>query len=140
MTSVRLRLEELWQREQVRQFVRFMIAGGFTTGLYAAAYSLLAGFRITSEQIANFVGYILAMMSGYLLHSLWSFRGHGQSLGKSSWRFIVVSLTSYVSNTAWVFVLTDHRMLAGPWWWPLIPVTFVTPLVNFSLNRLWVFS
>jgi hypothetical protein len=31
-------------------------------------------------------------------------------------------------------------MLAGPWWWPLIPILFVTPLVTFSLNRLWVFA
>ena len=43
-------------------------------------------------------------------------------------------------NALFVFILTAPNMLAGPWWWPLIPILFVTPLVTFSLNRLWVFA
>jgi hypothetical protein len=31
-------------------------------------------------------------------------------------------------------------MLNGAWWWPLIPILFVTPLITFALNRLWVFG
>ncbi|ATY34667.1 polysaccharide synthesis protein GtrA [Sphingomonas psychrotolerans] len=122
------------------QLIRFGIAGGITTGLYTLVYSPLAAFKITSEQVANICGYLVAMLSGYLLHSKWSFRGHGAEATKTSWRFFLVSLVSYGLNTAFVWLLTDDAMLAGPWWWPLIPILFVTPLVTFALNRIWVFG
>nr|WP_184088282.1 GtrA family protein [Sphingomonas xinjiangensis] len=122
------------------QLIRFVIAGGITTGLYTLVYSPLAGLGITSEQVANICGYLVAMTSGYVLHSKWSFRGHGAEATKTSWRFFVVSLVSFGLNTVFVWILTDDAMLAGPWWWPLIPILFVTPLVTFALNRFWVFG
>ncbi len=121
------------------QLVRFVVAGGITTGLYTLVYSPLAGFRLTSEQVANLAGYLVAVTSGYLLHSRWSFRGHGAGVQQTTWRFFVVSLFSYGANTFWVWLLTDDAVLAGPWWWPLLPILFVTPVVTFLLNRLWVF-
>lgn len=122
------------------QLARFVVAGGLATVIYTAVYSPLAGLGITSEQVANFLGYLAAMGSGYLLHSRWSFRGHGQDAGRTTTRFFAVSLVSYALNSGWVFLLTDDAMLAGAWWWPLVPVLFVTPLVTFALNRFWVFG
>jgi putative flippase GtrA len=133
------RLREVRDSEAAGQLVRFVVAGGLTTALYTLVYSPLAGLKITSEQVANLLGYLAAVTSGYLLHSRWSFRGHGAGAGQTTWRFFVVSLFSYGANTFWVWLLTDDAVLAGPWWWPLIPVLFVTPLVTFLLNRLWVF-
>lgn len=127
-------------RDTFWQIVRFGIAGGLATAMYAVVYSPLAAFGITSEQVANVAGYLVAMLSGYVLHSKWSFRGHAASAGSSAAKFFAVSLVSYAVNTLWVFLLTDDAMLAGPWWWPLVPIVFVTPLVTFSLNRLWVFA
>ena len=140
MTAL-LRRIETWRTNGVLgQLARFGISGGIATLLYAVVYSPLAGFGITSEQVANICGYLVAMVSGYLLHSQWSFRGHGAAPTQTSWRFFLVSLVSYAMNAFWVWLLTDDTMLAGPWWWPLIPVLFVTPLVTFVLNRIWVFG
>ncbi len=122
------------------QLFRFAIAGGITTALYTIVYSPLAKYRVTSEQVANLAGYLVAMLAGYVIHSRWSFRGHGADMRQTTIRFFLVSLVSYAINTGWVFLLTDDAMLAGPWWWPLVPVLFVTPLVIFALNRLWVFA
>ena len=122
------------------QLIRFGIAGGMATALYTLVYSPLAGFKITSEQVANLCGYLVAMGSGYIMHSKWSFRGHGAEVSQTTWRFFVVSLVSLGVNTFWVWLLTDDAVLNGPWWWPLIPILFVTPLVTFALNRFWVFS
>lgn len=140
MTALIQRFGELQRSGVVGQLIRFGIAGGITTGLYTLVYSPLAGLKITSEQVANICGYLVAMLSGYLLHSKWSFRGHGAEATRTSWRFFLVSLVSYVLNTIFVWLLTDDAMLAGPWWWPLIPVLFVTPLITFALNRIWVFG
>jgi putative flippase GtrA len=134
------RVEHMRRSDTLGQLVRFAIAGGLTTLLYTVVYSPLAGLGITSEQVANFAGYVVAVLSGYLLHSRWSFRGHGVGAGQTTVRFFLVSLVSYGANTLWVWLLTDDAMLAGAWWWPLIPVLFVTPLITFALNRFWVFS
>lgn len=127
-------------RETFWQLVRFGIAGGLATLCYAAVYSPLAAFKITSEQVANICGYLVAMGSGYMLHSKWSFRGHGTSAASSMPKFFAVSLVSFAMNTFWVWLLTDDAVFAGAWWWPLIPIVLVTPLVTFALNRLWVFA
>ena len=123
------------------QLVRFGMVGGFVTGLYALVYSPLAKYQITSPQVANLAGYLVAMVTGYMLHSRWSFRGHGtrDNVARTTSRFFVVSLVSLGLNALFVFLLTDSRALGGPWWWPLLPILFVTPLVTFALNRQWVF-
>lgn len=126
----------------IGQLVRFGLVGGFVTGLYALVYSPLAKFEVTSPQVANLCGYLVAMVTGYVLHSRWSFRGHGarDNAARTTSRFFIVSLVSLALNALFVFILTDSMMLGGPWWWPLIPILFVTPLVTFTLNRQWVFG
>ncbi len=132
------------------QIVRFGIAGGLATLLYTIVYWPLAtyGHRVlwlgkgaVWPLVANVAGYLAAMVSGYFLHSRWSFRGHGtrdDELRTSS-RFFAVSLVSFGLNSVFVWVLTGP-LLHGPTWWPLVPILFVTPLVTFALNRLWVFA
>lgn len=122
------------------QLVRFVIAGGLATVVYTLVYSPLAAFKITSEQVANVCGYLVAMATGYFMHSKWSFRGHDAQASQTTWRFFLVSLVSYGMNSVFIWVFTDDAMLAGPWWWPLVPILFVTPLVTFALNRFWVFG
>jgi putative flippase GtrA len=129
------------RRTMLGQLIRFGMVGGFVTGLYALVYSPLAKFQLTSPQVANFCGYLAAMVTGYVLHSRWSFRGHGSrdNVRRTTSRFFLVSLVSLGLNALFVFVLTDSMALGGPWWWPLIPILFVTPAVTFVLNRQWVF-
>jgi putative flippase GtrA len=129
------------RRTMLGQLIRFGMVGGFVTGLYALVYSPLAKFQLTSPQVANFCGYLAAMVTGYVLHSRWSFRGHGSrdNVRRTTSRFFLVSLVSLGLNALFVFVLTDSMALGGSWWWPLIPILFVTPAVTFVLNRQWVF-
>ncbi len=131
----------LEKRTMLGQLVRFGLVGGFVTGLYALVYSPLAKYGWTSPQVANFCGYLTAMVTGYVLHSRFSFRGHGRrdKPAATTGKFFIVSLVSYGMNAFFVFILTDRTMLGGPWWWPLVPILFVTPIVTFLLNRQWVF-
>jgi putative flippase GtrA len=136
-------------REIFWQLVRFGIAGGLATLVYTVVYWPVAtyGHRVlwigggaAWPLVGNVLGYLGAMVSGYFLHSRWSFRGHGSrddALATTS-RFFAVSLVSFVLNTGFVWLLTGP-LVHGPTWWPLVPILFVTPLVTFALNRLWVF-
>ena len=112
----------------VGQLVRFGLVGGFVTALGVAPL------------LANLIGYAIAVVFGYVLHSRVSFRGHGSrdNPGRRTFRFLIVSLVSLGLNSLFVGILTGP--LHGPTWWPVIPILFVTPLVTFTLNRQWVFG
>jgi len=142
VNAIRDRIKELWRNPLLWQLVRFTITGGLATCLYALVYSPLAGLNITTPQIANLCGYGVAMVTGYVMHSRWSFRGHGtrDNRARTTIRFFLVSLVSLGMNGAFVWLLTSPAMLGGPWWWPLIPILLVTPLITFTLNRQWVFG
>ena len=128
------------QREILGQLFRYAITGGFVTALGAGAYAALAMLTPMDPLVAVFVAYLICVAVGYVLHSRWSFAGHGtrDDPVKTTSRFFVVSLVSYALNTAFTWVLT--KPLHGPDWWPIIPMLCVTPLATFALNRRWVFG
>lgn len=133
------------QREMLGQVIRFGLTGGFVTLLYAAVYGAVAEMPVPLPpnrhlQVANLCGYLVAVLIGYLMHSRWSFRGHGRrdNAARTTSRFFVVSLISLALNAFWTW------LLAAEFEWgryaPLIPICFVTPVVTFTLNRKWVFG
>ena len=122
------------------QLVRYGVTGGFVTLLAVAVYWILATPLGVAPLLANLAGYFSAVAAGYVIHSRWSFRGHGRrdNLARTGGRFILVSLVSLALNSLFVWALTGP--LGGPTWWPIVPMVLVTPLVTFALNRLWVFG
>lgn len=124
----------------IGQLIRYGLTGGFVTAVGAGAYWLLATFAHIAPLLANVVAYLVAMGLGYVLHSRWSFRGHGSrdNVVRTTSRFFIVSLISFALNSLFVYVLTGP--LDGPTWWPVVPMLFVTPVVTFALNRRFVFG
>lgn len=122
------------------QLVRFILTGGFVTVLGAAVYAIPSTFFGVPPLLANVGAYVVAATIGYVMHSRWSFRGHGarDDLGRTGGRFLIVSLISFALNSLWVWLLTDALNLAP--WTAVIPMIFVTPAVTFTLNRQWVFN
>ena len=128
------------QRTIAGQLFRFVISGGLVTALGVAVYALVALALKWHPQIGNLLAYLTAAGTGYVLHSRWSFRGHGRrnNLARTGSRFLIVSLISLGLNSFWVWLLTEPLALDPAW--PIVPMLFVTPLVTFTLNRQWVFS
>jgi len=121
------------------QILRYVLTGGFVTGLQAAVYWALAEQLAVHPQIANFAGYLVAVASGFVLHGRFTFRGHGRRdrpLAQAT-RFIAVSLLSLALNAFWVWLCVQR--LHGPVWTPIPLMAFVTPALVFVLNRQWVF-
>lgn len=120
------------------QLVRFIMTGGFVTALGIAVYALVAIWFRWDPQLGNLLAYLVAVASGYLLHSRWSFRGHGgERTHSTKLRFAMVSVISYALNSLWVWLFYTHLDLGRAV--PIIPMLLVTPLVTFVLNRQWVF-
>jgi putative flippase GtrA len=121
------------------QIVRYTITGGLVTALGAAFYWVLATFLGVAPLIANLLAYLVMVSTGYVMHSRWSFRGHGDRRDpRTTLRFFLVSLVSLALNSLFVWLLTG--LLGGPEWWPVLTMLFVTPVIVFALNRQWVFG
>ena len=121
------------------QLVRFGIVGGTSTILYAIVYWPLATY-VMAPVLAVFVAFVVAACFGYVLHSRWSFRGHGRERdARAQSRFLLVQGVGMVLNAVFTWILTGP-LFHGPTWWPLVPAVIVTPFVTFVLNRQWVFG
>ena len=131
------------RRTLAGQLLRYAITGGGVTLVSVTVYWFLAkrdGPVAMAPLLANLLSYLVAVAIGYVVHSRWSFRGHGRrgNLARTSFRFAVASLVSLGLNSGWVFLLT--HVVRGPTWWPIPLMVIVTPLALFWLNRAWVFD
>ncbi|MEO6432898.1 MAG: GtrA family protein [Sphingomicrobium sp.] len=126
------------RQAMIGQLLRFVITGGFVTALGVGVYALVALWLHWDPQLGNFLAYVVAVATGYVLHSRWSFRDHGgQRTHSTKLRFAAVSIISYALNSLWVWLLFTHFDLGRAA--PIVPMLFVTPVVTFILNRQWVF-
>ena len=126
-------------REIAGQLVRYGLTGGLASIVNIGVYWALA-LGGMDPNLAWTAGYLAAVLFGYVVHSRWSFRGHGRrdNLARTGGRFFAVSLVSFALNQLWVWLLVRHFAL--PLWAPYPLVLGVTPLIVFSLNRRWVFG
>ena len=126
------------RRAILSQLLRFLISGALVTLLGVAVYAVVALVLRWHPQLGNLLAYLVAMATGYVMHSRWSFRDHGERTRATAVRFVIVSLISLGLNSLWVAIITGPLGL-GPAW-PILPMLFVTPAVTFLLNRYWVFG
>ena len=118
--------------------MRFAVTGALVTALGVGVYAIVALVLRWDPQLGNFLAYVVAVASGYFMHSQWSFRGHGsERTHATKVRFAIVSIISYALNSFWVWLLFNYLDLGRAA--PIGPMLFVTPAVTFTLNRQWVF-
>ena len=131
-------MKALLRSDLVGQMVRFGITGGLSTVVYAAVYWPLATYVI-HPVAASVLAFIVAVTFGYVMHSRWSFKGHGsREAGRTQGKFLAVQTIGMVLNASFTWIATGP--MGGPTWWPLVPAVLVTPIVTFALNRKWVFA
>ena len=119
------------------QLVRFGIVGFSLAALYSAIYWYLATYFMPPVA-AVVIAFLVSVSIGFVLHSRWSFRGHGKREDHAmKVKFLAVQSSGFVLNEIFTWVLTGP--MHGPTWWPLIPAIFVTPMATFALNRQLVF-
>jgi len=118
--------------------VRFAIVGFSLAAVYSAIYWYLATYVMTPV-LAVVAAFLVAVSLGFVLHSRWSFRGHGKSEDRRmKIKFLLVQSSGFLLNELFTWVLTGP--MHGPTWWPLVPAILVTPLATYLLNRQWVFG
>ena len=110
----------------------------FLAAIYSAIYWYLATYVMTPV-LAVVIAFLVSVSIGFVLHSRWSFRGHGRTEDRRmKIKFLLVQASGFVLNEIFTWVLTGP-LFHGATWWPLIPAIFVTPFATFLLNRQLVF-
>ena len=100
------------RNETFGQLVRFAIVGFSLAALYSAIYWYLATF-VMAPMLAVVVAFSVAVTLGFVLHSRWSFRGHGKREDRQmKVKFLLVQGSGFLLNEAFTWVLT------GPLSWP----------------------
>jgi putative flippase GtrA len=123
--------------ETFAQLVRFAIVGLFLAAVYSAIYWYLATF-VMAPVLAVVIAFAVSVTMGFVMHSRWSFRGHGgREDRRMKVKFFLVQGSGFLLNEAFTWVLTGP--MHGPTWWPLVPAILVTPFATFALNRQLVF-
>jgi putative flippase GtrA len=123
--------------EAFGQLVRFAIVGFSLAAVYSGIYWYLATY-VMPPVAAVVIAFLVSVSIGFVLHSRWSFRGHGKSEDRAmKIKFLLVQSSGFLLNEAFTWVLTGP--MHGPTWWPLVPAIFFTPLATFVLNRQLVF-
>lgn len=130
------------QHPLVLQVIRYGLVGLTVTSGQAAVYWVLATLLHWHSQIANFIGYLVAVSLGYVLHGRVTFRdieaaGSAGAHAARGVRFVLVSLVSLGLNALWVWLCVSWQGWAT--WTPIPAMLFVTPALVFVLNKRWVF-
>ena len=122
------------------QILRYGISGALLTVFYSAIYWTAAVPLSVPALIANSLAFVATLVAGWLIHSRWSFRGHGDSERPpiAYVRFLLINLAGYALNSFWVWLIVLR--LGGSVALSILPIAFVTPWLSFWLNRRWAFA
>lgn len=124
----------------IGQVARFGVTGLFLTVLVAGGYWLVERIFGIDPNLSLALVFIAVTGLGYILHSRFSFKGHGDrdQAPLRTARFFVTNVSGFLANQFFVWLLV--KQMDGPTWWPVIPIVLVTPILTFTLNRRWVFG
>jgi len=124
----------------MRQLFRYAISGGGLTFIYSTIYWGAAVPAQVSPLIANCLAFAVTVILGFVVHSRWSFAGHGRRDRpvRSSALFLLVNLAGFALNSFWVWLIAIYWGFSPSA--PLLPIIFITPWVSFYLNRRWTFG
>ena len=119
------------------QYGRFAVVGLGATALHVMVYVATIELAGMAPPTANALGFAAGVNLSFIGHRRWTFRGVAADARRSLLRFWVVALAGFVLNAGFVQLVTGTFGLGYRWSLPLI--VGVTPVLTFTLSRLWAF-
>lgn len=134
---MKLKLKELIKNNDLIKLIRFSIVGVGNTLVNWSIFLILNAFGVYYI-IANIIAYIIATINSYIWNSLWVFK-YGQGLNiNTSVKFFILNLVGLTVNTTIMYILVDilnfNKFIA------LVLASVVVVIMNYTINKLWVFK
>ena len=131
----------------IKKFFKFGITGVLNTAADFAVYTLCLEVLKLNVKIAQPAGQVVAIVNSYLLNKNWTFRDQ-QARSKREKRgyynktemlkFLLVNGGSIIINTLGVYIFYD--ILGVNKYLCKIPIAFLTVIINYFGNKLFVFK
>jgi putative flippase GtrA len=118
-------------------FIKFCLTGGLNTVLSYVVYALFVGVMHVPYSSALAVGYIVGMITSFILNTLWTFEKSKLDI-TYLWRFLLVNLLLLLFSEEGLHLLIKNLHLSAYLAQAinLVPQT----LLGFFLNKLFVFK
>ena len=122
--------------KKYHNFLKFAIVGFGNLFVSLLTYYLLVYFSV-NYQIANIAGFIIGSINGYIWNKIWVFKSYNRSL-VSIIKFYLTYLSTWLLSAIllyiWIEMMKISAIIA-----PIINV-FITPPINYFMNKYWVFK
>ena len=123
---------------EIGRIGKFAVVGLAATGVHATAYvTILSTTGLVSALGANTIAFLFAVGVSYVGHSQWTFADRSAFSGGEFIRWVLLSGTAFLLNSAFVYLLVD--VLGMHYTAALVPMLLVVPTVTYLLARLKVF-
>lgn len=124
----------------LHQLIRYGLVGIFLVTITTSGYAAGIEYGNLDPNFSLSMSYGFSFIIAYILHSRWSFQGHGErdKFYLTTLRFFLANIAAFSINQFFVWFLV--KLLDLPTFAPIIPIACFTPIITFVLNRKWVFS
>lgn len=121
----------------VIRFVKFGMVGVINTLVNWIIFFILNALGMYYI-LANIIAYILGTVNSYLWNTLWVFKYKDKASTETTIKFIILNLIGLGLNTGILYVLVDLCNLNK--FIGLVTTTAIVMIINYIVNKLWVFS
>ncbi|MBC5639019.1 MULTISPECIES: GtrA family protein [Clostridia] len=121
----------------VIRFVKFGMVGVINTLVNWIIFFILNALGMYYI-LANIIAYILGTVNSYLWNTLWVFKYKDKASTETTIKFIILNLIGLGLNTGILYVLVDLCNLNK--FIGLVITTAIVMIINYIVNKLWVFS
>ena len=123
--------------EDLSRFIKFGLVGVLNTIINWILFILLNSMGVYYI-ISNIIAYSISTLNSYLWNSKWVFKYTGDNVNQTTFKFLTLNIIGLVLNTIILFLLVDIIKL--PKIIALIIATGVVMILNYFINKLWVFK
>jgi len=120
----------------VRQFARYLVAGGLAVGVHLTILTALTELFHVRPAVATAIGFVVGSVVNYLLQQAWVFRARGDHRGFAA-RYAMITTGTFFLN---MFLFWVAHSVLNVWYLAAqVLVTGMIFLLNFLLNRWFTF-
>ena len=136
-------IEYIDEKIDIKKFVKFGITGVLNTAVDFAVYTFCLEILKTGVLIAQPTGQIVAIINSYFINKNWTFKNNKNKKNKKFdlieiLKFLLVNGGSILINILSVYIL--HDKLGVNEYLCKIPIAFITIIINYFGNKLFVFK
>lgn len=125
------------------QLFRSLFVGGIATVVDMGVYALALEMLGTGVVVANVLGFILGLITNYLISILWVFKKHNMNIAKEFAVFSIIGIIGLVINTVIVSLLSNvwnAEEVRIMYYVAKVIATLITLIWNFAARKVILYK